>query len=333
MYKTVFKFSLLVFSALFLSACSEDYIQPKFIESTNEYDEYLVHYEYKKEQWNDPEILSTPRLQFSWEAPDGKHKDGYNLNTIWSMRLDGTDLREVVSRELLDTPNIGGTVGKVQFELSQNILYLAFSVSSSHGVERRIIDLETQTVEVIEISYGDPDFNWFGDSRYLLFGGREGLQQYDLQTKKITLMGDKFKGVKNISEYFSYDNGNQIIVSDVNDFVGLYDFESKKLLKKLNGVGEKMAADSRFWVDKEDIGRRSRTYISELENAEVPIGFFPNRISSRYSVSVKDRVYTTGGRGLLWAKPGDEKVTYYILPGERKLQNLSITNAYADFNE
>jgi hypothetical protein len=118
MYKTVFKFSLLIFTALLLSACSEDYIQPKLIKSTDEYDRYMVHYEYKTEQWNDPEILSTPRLQFTWEAPDAKHETGKNLSSIWSMRLDGTDLREVAPLELLDTPRRGGKVSGIQYERS-----------------------------------------------------------------------------------------------------------------------------------------------------------------------------------------------------------------------
>jgi hypothetical protein len=159
------------------------------------------------------------------------------------------------------------------------------------------------------------------------------LQQYDLQTKKITILGDKFEGVKGIATYFPYDNGNKIIVSDVNGFVGLYDFESRKLLKELNGFGKKVAADDRFWIEMESKGRHSRLFVSGIDHAKKPLGFLPDRVSFGYPVSVKGRVYTTGGRGVLWANPGDKKVTYYILPGERKLQNLSINNAYAEFKE
>ena len=81
----------------FISGCSKAPIPATFIEHTTftNADWYMVHYELKTEQWNDPEVLSTPRVQFVWAAPDTPEED----DAIWSMRTDGTDLRQVVSPE------------------------------------------------------------------------------------------------------------------------------------------------------------------------------------------------------------------------------------------
>ncbi|WP_316858009.1 hypothetical protein [uncultured Cohaesibacter sp.] len=52
-----------------------------------------------EEIYGDPEIFSTPRLQFAWRAPGLKSKE------LWSMRLDGSDLRRVVKAALLYSKN------------------------------------------------------------------------------------------------------------------------------------------------------------------------------------------------------------------------------------
>ncbi len=323
--------NICVFIFIFIiTGCSNEPIKPILVKSTADYDVYDVHYEFKTEQWDDPDILSTPRLQFTWVKPGSEERD----ISIWTMRLDGTDLRQVVSVELMDTPTMGGTNSIVQFERSQNNRYIAFSLHTKRGgVERRIIDLKTKTVKIIDSSFGDPDFGWFANSRYLLFGSRAGLTQYDLETEKTTYLGDAFAGVERVSAYFPYDNGNKIVIEDTKRISRVYDFKTRKLLKEFKGRGDYIASDSRFWLRDAQERRNSRLYTAKLETPMVPMQYFPSRITPFITTSVKGRVYAHASNGVVWANPGDKKVTYFKLPGKKYLYNLSVTNAHASFED
>ncbi len=50
---------------------------------------------YEKEKYGVPEIFSEPRLQFAWKCPTDEEK------TIWSIRVDGSNLRQAMDHELL----------------------------------------------------------------------------------------------------------------------------------------------------------------------------------------------------------------------------------------
>ena len=96
--------TVLLLVVLLLAGCSQP-IPPKFIKESKWSTSYEVHYEYQTEVWDDPDVLSTPRVQFTWAKPG---LSNYKDVGIWSMRLDGSDIREVVSPELLYSTGGGG---------------------------------------------------------------------------------------------------------------------------------------------------------------------------------------------------------------------------------
>jgi hypothetical protein len=150
--------TLLLMALLALSGCDKP-ILPKFLSEGSRSDFYKVHYEYQTEVWNDPDVLSTPRIQFTWAKPGlGEY---YTDEGIWSMRLDGSDIREVVSPEVLfNRPRLNSIKSRSAMPRSPNNRYIAVAL----GNKNKIIDLETK--EVIELSPAKytPYFQWMPDS-------------------------------------------------------------------------------------------------------------------------------------------------------------------------
>lgn len=313
-----------------VSGCSKGPVPATFIEydSFTNSDWYMVHYELKTEQWNDPEVLSTPRVQFSWAAPDTPEED----KAVWSMRTDGTDLRQVISPELFDTPLPGEADSGSQFQRSPGNRYLAIVVmTKGKGYQRRIIDLETKEVTVIpDYGYGDPHFEWLND-HILLFSSKSPLMQFNIKTKELVDLKDAFGDI-NIRLYKAYDAGRKIIISDVNYNAFMFDFSSKKLLKNMGTIGEKLTKDEKYWLDaptkeikKEGFGRLR---IYAFDDIETEIGAYPKRVGSyRESIFGIDEVYSKTAYGIAVSKMNQLRKTIYNLPGKRTVGNFSLYNA------
>lgn len=313
-----------------ISGCTKSPIPPTFIEHSerSNVDWYEVYYELKKEQWNDPEVLSTPRVQFSWAAPDTPEED----MAVWSMRTDGTDLRQVISPELFDTPLPGGADSGSQFQRSPGNRYLAIVVmTKGKGYQRRIIDLETKEVTVIpDYGYGDPHFEWL-DDHILLFSSKSPLMQYNIQTKELVDLKEAFGDI-NIRLYKAYDAGRKIIISDVNYNAFMFDFSSKKLLENMGTIGEKLTKDEKYWLDaptkeikKEGFGR-FRIYA--FDDIKTEIGAYPKRIGSNVeSIFGIDEVYSQSVHGYKVSRMNNLKKIIYDLPGKRTVGNFSLYNA------
>ena len=319
----------------FISGCSKAPIPATFIEydSFTNGDWYMVHYELKTEQWNDPEVLSTPRVQFVWAAPDAPEED----DAIWSMRTDGTDLRQVVSPELFDTPVEGGTNSGMKFQRSPGNRYLAAAmITQGHGIQLRIIDLETKEVTVIPASgYGDPHFAWLND-HILLLRSKSPLMQYDILTKELVDLEDAFPDV-NIRKYHVYDQGNKIILRDYKGVGYFYDFESKKLLYTKVNIGRKLTKDGRYWlgaptkkIKKEGFGKLR---IYAFDDIKTEVGAYAdagwNYTESIYGI---DEVYDSFSSGVKVGWIDNRKVRFYQLPGERVVGNFSLYNAESALN-
>ena len=58
-------------------------------------EEVLAPFELKREVYGDPEIFDQPRIQFSWQGPNREKPE------IWSVKVDGSDLRLAVDADLL----------------------------------------------------------------------------------------------------------------------------------------------------------------------------------------------------------------------------------------
>ena len=331
-FQTLASLTLIIAS---ISGCSKAPIPATFIEHTTftNADWYMVHYELKIEQWNDPEVLSTPRVQFVWAAPDTPEED----DAIWSMRTDGTDLRQVVSPELFDTPVEGGTNSGMQFQRSPGNRYLAAAmITQGHGIQLRIIDLETKEVTIIPASgYGDPHFAWLND-HVLLLRSKSPLMQYDILTKELVDLEDAFPDV-NIRLYKVYDNGRKIILSDYDYIAFMYDFDSKALIKRMGTIGSKLTKDAKYWlgaptkeIKKEGFGDLR---IYAFDDIKTEIGAYAdagwNYTESIYGI---DEVYDSSVYGFKVGRINDLKVNIYDLPGKRSVGNFSLYNAESALN-
>jgi hypothetical protein len=318
-----------------ITGCSQGSIPATFIEydSFTNSDWYMVHYELKTEQWNGPEVLSTPRVQFVWAAPDTPEED----DAIWSMRTDGTDLRQVVSPELFDTPVEGGTNSGMKFQRSPGNRYLAAAmITQSHGIQLRIIDLETKEVTVIPASgYGDPHFAWLND-HILLLRSKSPLMQYDILTKELVDLEDAFPDV-NIRLYKVYDNGRKIILSDYDYIAFMYDFDSKALIKRMGTIGSKLTKDAKYWlgaptkeIKKEGFGKLR---IYAFDDIKTEVGAYAdvrwNYTESIYGIG---EVYDSSVYGLKVGWINDPKIRIYELPGKRSVGNFSLYNAESVLN-
>jgi hypothetical protein len=134
---------------------------------------------YPQERWDDPELVSQPRLQFVWRAPDEER------DSIFSVRLDGTDIRRVAGPELLYS-------GEAKW-LSQTPVrspdrrYIACVGDDADREQLRfLVDLKTSTVRSMMKTYGAVHFNWTPDSRHVLFYGDIKLWDFDVETGKVT---------------------------------------------------------------------------------------------------------------------------------------------------
>jgi len=202
---------------------------PAVLVEEDEYAKYYeVYYDFKEEKWNDPEVLDAPRLQFGWRAPEDGGK-----KSVWSMRLDGSDLRQVVSAELISKAFEGTFHNSYPIERSPNNRYVAIAGTMCHEcAKRRIIDLETK--EIIELPNGSnvADFQWMPDSKSIVFNA-EGLVHFNLETRKAEYINKRFRNDNRWGTWYLFEDGKKIIASI--DRVGyVYDFESGKLLKKLD---------------------------------------------------------------------------------------------------
>jgi hypothetical protein len=303
---------------IFLGACSEP-IQPKLVNEMSTFREYEVHYEYQTEQWDDPEILTTPRLQFTWVKPgDERHQVG-----IWTMKFDGTDLRELVTpKELMPEHLMQGILRPdVPLVRSPNNRYIPYAVSHAGQYERRILDLKTKEVTVIVDGGGQPRFQWFKGSRFLTFSGPSPLMQYDLENKTLTDIGERFTKSGYLRKVQSFDNGNQII--DMQDEMSIfYDFDTGEKLKQFSNTDGVLTLDNKFWIKRVS---GHNTNLAHLDDANRVAYKLPKGLAGSNLTGISAGGYIFSAH-IRKAKINDDKVTIYSLPGDVEGENLSIYN-------
>jgi len=136
---------------------------------------------YREEIYGDSEIFSEPRLQFTWRAP---LEDEY---TIWSSTLDGSDLRRVVSPELLF--KFDGVIAHLPVRSPDN-RYLAVCMDTSEymGTAKLLFDLKEKTVTELGGGSYVPHFAWASDSETLYYYNGKGFWQYKVESEEKTLL-------------------------------------------------------------------------------------------------------------------------------------------------
>ena len=237
--------TVLLLVVLLLAGCGQP-IPPKFIKESKWSTSYEVHYEYQTEVWNDPDVLSTPRVQFTWARPG---LSDYKDIGIWSMRLDGSDIREVVSPELLFST--GGGVIQTNWSMprSPNNRYIAVKL----GKQNLIIDLETKKVIELSRNMDWPSFQWLPDSSSLLYKTpKGGVKQYHLATGKDDFIVPNFRDDGLWGHWFLLDGG-RVITTEIYNEIFTYDFASGELLDKRPGnfdskSEQRLSADGKYYI-------------------------------------------------------------------------------------
>ncbi len=141
--------------------------------------ERSADWNYPDENFDDPETLREPRIQFVWSAP------GESRESIWSINLAGSDIRRVAGPELVYGAGIRD-FNQIPVR-SPNRRYIACVGNNESGDQvRYLIDLKTRTVRIMKQAAGIAHFNWTRDSRYVLFYGDIKLWKYDVETGSVT---------------------------------------------------------------------------------------------------------------------------------------------------
>jgi hypothetical protein len=311
-------------------------VPAKLVKETDELKYYQVHYKFQEEQWDDPEILSTTRLQFTWVKPGDKENEA----GLWSMRLDGSDLRQVASKELLETPTIGAIDSRFPIVRSPNNRYVAFAAKTCFSCsERRILDLETKEVIVAPMGGNEPDFQWMPDSKSIVFNA-EGLMHYNLETRTGEYIRSRFRD-DNWGAWYLIDAGKKIIVN-LNKKRYTYDFKSGELLKEQDGdfgsmmYGSHLTYDQKYWIDD----RKSVAQWAEFDTPNLYIEKAGETLGTCYaSLTFRAPIYRSFIKGVAKITPAGEKDVLFLLPNseDATARNITLYNvqqadidAYAD---
>lgn len=183
-------------------------------------------FKFAKEDINDPAIYKEPRIQFVWTPPNRKKGE----TEVWSMSLNGDDLRQVASYEELmgdrpgEIPTFGITVVR-----SPDNRYLAYGIDPDR-YERRVLDLKTRKQYVMaKETLGMPSFNWTKGSRYVYFKDANTIKKYDVKEHKLSQHPNNFR-----SPFFIYDNGNKVFHASGKKFI-ISNFQSGKTINEWEG--------------------------------------------------------------------------------------------------
>jgi hypothetical protein len=311
------------------AAINKKPVPAELVKETKKAKTYKVHYEFQEEQWDDPKILSTTRLQFSWVKQGDKKTD----KSLWSMRLDGSDLRQVASYQLLDTPTAGALDARFPIVRSPNNRYVAFAVRTCPNCsENRILDLETKEVIVAPMGGNNPGFKWMPDSKSIVFNA-EGLMHYNLETRKGEHIRSRFRD-DNWGSWHLIDNGKKIIVS-LNEKRYTYDFNSGELLKEQNGMfgsnihGNYLSYDQKYWIDT----TRDGYYWAEFDSPNAHLDFAGRTLGTCYaSLTYRAPIYKGFTNGVKVVMPKGKKRSLYLFDTEDSVEvgNLTLYNVQAE---
>ncbi|MGL6260789.1 hypothetical protein [Vibrio sp. WXL103] len=126
------------------------------------------------EDISDESSYDMPRVQFSWM---NSFRRGESIEKLFSMKIDGSDLRLVIDKQ-------HGWGGNISARRSPDNRYLAYGqYESSRRYHHYLLDLKTQ--ERIELGSGySPRFIWAEDSSYVYYQTNlEHAYKYTIATK------------------------------------------------------------------------------------------------------------------------------------------------------
>ncbi len=180
-----------------------------------------------RENLQDPKSYDLPRLQFIWDA------DNDDEDSVWSIKIDGTDLRLTLAQEELET----------LFSKVKTLYTKGFGIGSRspngryiflyHDAQVSILDLQTKKLREIGdfITKGSPQFTDDGDG--ILFYNHGVLRLYRISTGTL----EKFPYVFSEGTCFIARGKKQLIAVHPKE-IKVYDFNAK-LLKTLDIISMK----------------------------------------------------------------------------------------------
>ncbi|MDW1663596.1 hypothetical protein R7F06_11455 [Vibrio sp. Vb2656] len=136
--------------------------------------------EWPREDLSDASSYDKPRIQFWWNNVGSRdplvnyYENGYK---IWSMKIDGTDLRLV-------TDDMPSTASPQNFTMSRspNNRYVAYAYSYGEPLIKAIFDLKTQQTIKLGSARTKPYLVWADDSSYIYFSDGFKRFKYTLAT-------------------------------------------------------------------------------------------------------------------------------------------------------
>lgn len=179
--------------------------------------------EWPREDLSDASSYDKPRIQFWWNnvgSRDPLVNDYENGYKIWSMKIDGTDLRLV-------TDDMPSTASPQNFTMSRspNNRYVAYAYSYGEPLIKAIFDLKTQQTIQLGSARTKPYLVWADDSSYIYFSDGFKRFKYTLAT------GTKEEVDVDISESTVIVDGKLIYVGDLG--VVVFDAKTLKMLYKI----------------------------------------------------------------------------------------------------
>ncbi len=161
---------------------SEDLSKPEYPGTVPVKPGYAVRRakEWPREDLSDASSYDKPRIQFWWNNVSSRdplvneYENGYK---IWSMKIDGTDLRLVTD----DIPSTASPQNYVTSR-SPNNRYVAYAYSFGGPLIKAIFDLETQQTIQLGSASTKPYLVWADDSSYIYFSDGFKRFKYTLAT-------------------------------------------------------------------------------------------------------------------------------------------------------
>lgn len=315
-----------------------NYTKPKLIEENK----YAVQITGNREQWDHPNTVSEPRLNFSLigSLRDDLDEDSkeHDLSGIYSIRLDGSDFRTIASGPELEEAFDDEIRSIDVIKRSSDNRFIAFADSSRRI---KIIDLEGGIKKIDDIErVRDSNFYWVEGESKLLFiqyvKGWRKLLLYDVADNTVEEINERFKSTKRISGFEYIPSLNRIILFD--NLASVHNFKTGALMEKSPKeyyMGATSSSNSHFRLAA-NTGKYS--YFEKRKFTFYPQGNPAIRYSLQYETEHSgdstefgpSHIYTDTRAGIFFDSVSNESSHLWSFKGLSYAGGLTIVNANAE---
>jgi len=193
-----------------------------------------------EETWDHPNILAEPRLNFvlrkNTESPSEEGSQASLEDAIYSLRLDGADLRKVISLASLESMLNGSLVESSSLKRSASNRYLALSILREEQTWLTVIDLSEENLLDVSAINQFKNYFWLHNQEQIFYVTDTGrLMLFDPSLKKETDITERFR-LPTVSYQFElYSEHNKLGIFNDRGF-SIYNFETGALLERSHDV-------------------------------------------------------------------------------------------------